>query len=50
MADLDQLNVATHRYIQDNPALVDNFNRIKELYKPSVITWDALQCIMGYQR
>lgn len=25
MAELDQLNVATERYIQDNPALVDNF-------------------------
>lgn len=23
MAELDQLNVSTHRYIQDNPALVD---------------------------
>ena len=24
MADLDQLNVATERYIQETPALVDN--------------------------
>jgi len=24
MADLDQLNVSTQRYIADNPALVDN--------------------------
>ena len=24
MAELDQLNVATHRYIKENPALVDN--------------------------
>ena len=24
MAELDQLNVATHRYIRDNPALVDD--------------------------
>jgi len=26
MAELDQLNVATERYIQDTPALVDNVN------------------------
>ena len=25
MADLDQLNVATKRYIRENPALLDNF-------------------------
>ena len=27
MAELDQLNVATHRYIRDNPALVDNWSQ-----------------------
>lgn len=25
MAELDQINVATQRYIRENPALVDNF-------------------------
>ena len=25
MAEMDQINVSTHRYIRENPALVDNF-------------------------
>src|SRR5262252_3754546 len=27
MAELDQLNVSTRRYIRDNPALVDNWSQ-----------------------